>query len=59
MLAGIILLTLDQGSSGVRTENFDKSFATPKVRIEISGGVSSTISSYKPQFRCYRYSREF
>ena len=40
-------------------ENFDQSFATPKVRIEISGGVSSTISSYKPQFRYYRYSRDF
>ena len=40
-------------------ENLEKSFATPKVRIEISVGVSSTISSYNPQFRCYRYQRDF
>ena len=27
-----------------------KNSVTPKVRIEISGGVFSTISSYKPLF---------
>ena len=36
-------------------EIFEKSSVTPKVRIKISGGLSSTISSYNPLFRCYRY----
>ena len=40
-------------------ENCEKSSVTPKVLIEISGGVCSTISSYKPLFRCYRYLRGF